>query len=292
MLIFEKEQVKKATHLNRFTDFINEIAPLYEAIIPFDVIAIFPWDDIQKILSEYIITGLRELTDSAGQSPDVVLPDSIKGVYFCLADDARHFSIHGSLYYNEIDWAAQADYDYKGSNELFTQLSDALRSLSLSIEVTQDLLYLFAAFTLLKTLRKIDSIPDVANAAMTLGYSCGDILILGRFIDQAFHEQIEIVIDGEYENPSTAPVIAHEPTEPRGDLWHYMDSYSTDFIRNHGLTERFYKLGEAEAVRISEEFKSELILNQCPLCNAIKKTPRARFCLKCGEFTEPRVNPQ
>lgn len=292
MLIFENEQVKKATHLNRFIDFINEIAPLHNEEIPLDVVAIFPWDGIQKILGELIVTGLRDLTDSAGQSPNVVLPKIIKGVYFCLADDARHFSIHGSLYYNETDWSAEAEYDYADSNELFTQLSNALVSLSLDTQTTQDLLYMFTTFTLLKTLRKIDGIPDVANAAMTLGYCGGDILILGHFIDHEFNEHIEIVEDGEYENPSTAPVRIYKPTAPRGELWNYMSSNVMVFIEEHGLTERFYEFGETEAERIRDEFKSELILNQCPLCNAIKKTPRARFCLKCGEFTPPRVNIQ
>lgn len=54
-----------------------------------------------------------------------------------------------------------------------------------------------------------------------------------------------------------------------------------DFLQERGLLERFYALGEAEAERISDEFKNQLNLNRCPLCHAIKKTPRARLCLKC-----------
>lgn len=64
------------------------------------------------------------------------------------------------------------------------------------------------------------------------------------------------------------------------------------FIKEHGITERFFEFGETEAKQISDEFKSQLILNQCPLCNALKKTPRARLGLKCGEFTPPNVNIQ
>ena len=287
MLLFEKEQVKKATHLSRFMDFINEIVPLYEEEIPLYLIAFYPWDEIQKRLSELIITALRNFTDSDGQSPSVVLPKILKGVYFCLADDAQHFSIHGSLYYNEEDWSAGADYDYKDSTELFMQLSDELVSLQLDSKVIQDLLFMFAAFTLLKTLRTIDDIKDVANAAMALGYSDGDILTLGHFLDQQFNEHIEIVENGAYENPSTAPVEVYRPVAPRGDLWSYMKANFMAFIQEHGLLERFCELGETEAERISEEFKGQLNFNRCPLCHAIKKTPRARLCLKCGEFTPP-----
>lgn len=287
MLLFEKEQVKNAINLSCFMDFMNEIEPLYHEEIPLPLIALFPWNDIQKILSDFIVTGLSNLTDAHGQSPSVVLPQIIKGVYFCLAEDARHFTIHGSLYYDEVDWAAGTDYDYKPCTELFTQLSDALASLQMSSETIQDLLYLFAAFTLLKTLKKVDSIPDVANAAMALGYCDGDILILGHFIDQQFSEQIKIIEDGQYENPSTQPVQVYKPVAPRGDLWYYMRTYCMGFIEEHELTERFLEFGETEAKRISDEFKSQLSLNQCPLCNALKKTPRARLCLKCGEFTPP-----
>lgn len=287
MLLFEKEQAKKATHLSRFMDFINEIVPMYEGEIPLELIAFYPWDQIQKILSELIITGLHNFTDSAGQPPGVVLPKIIKGVYFCLADDARHFSIYGSLYYNEEDWAASTDYEYVNSTELFMQLSDGLASLQLDSKIIPDLLYMFAAFTLLKTLRPIDGIQVVANAAMALGYSDGDILTLGHFIDQQFNECIEIVENGAYGNPSRKPVEVYRPVAPRGELWDYMRTNCMAFIQEHGLLERFSELGETEAERISDEFKGQLNFNWCPLCNAIKKTPRARLCLKCGEFTPP-----
>jgi hypothetical protein len=287
MMIFEKEQVKEATHLSRFMDFINEIVPLYEEEIPLYLIAFFPWDEIQKRLRELIITALRNFTDSAGQSPSVALPKILKGVYFCLADDARHFSAHGSFYYNEEDWAASADYSYQDSAELFMQLSDDLASLQLDAEVIRDLLFMFAAFTLLKTLRTINNIKDVANAAMALGYSDGDILILGHFLDQQFNEHIEIVENGAYENPSTAPVEVYIPVAPRGELWNYMKDNFTAFLQEHGFLKRFCELGETEAERIRDEFKSQLNFNRCPLCNALKRTPRARLCIKCGEFTPP-----
>ncbi|MDR3503635.1 MAG: hypothetical protein P4L79_13745 [Legionella sp.] len=58
-----------------------------------------------------------------------------------LADDAQHFSIHGSLYYNEEDWTAGADYDYKDPTELFMRLSEELVSLQLDSKIIQDLLY-------------------------------------------------------------------------------------------------------------------------------------------------------
>ena len=280
--MFEKEQVKKAVRLTHFMDFINKISPFYDDI-PLDVLGLFPWNDDQETLGHYIENGLKNLADDFGQPPSTI----IKGVYFCLADDARHFSIHGSLYYNEADWAANTYYNYNIDIELFSNLSDELTLLQLDSEVIQDLLYLFSAFTLLKTLNTIDNIPYIANTTMALGYCDGDELILGYFLNQNFIEHIEIIENGEYENPSAAPVIVREPLAPRGDLWMYMFYNCMSFMETHELTGRFYKFGEEEAERICDTFKNQLTLNHCPLCDAIRKTPRARLCLKCGEFTPP-----
>ncbi len=97
--------------------------------IPIEIIASLPWHEFQKILQDYVISGLNNLTDSASRPPDYILPKTLKGIFFCLADDAQHFTIHGSLYYDEIDWTAEADYDYKTHTELFSQLSQDLNIL-------------------------------------------------------------------------------------------------------------------------------------------------------------------
>lgn len=109
-------------------------------------------------------------------------------------------------------------------------------------------------------------------------------------INQHVIEHIEINDNVEYIHSSTAPIIVEKRVEPCGDLYFYMRHYCMSFIKEHGLTERFYAFGEKEAERISKTFGSQLFLNICPLCSAIKKTPRARLCLKCGEFTPPIEN--
>jgi hypothetical protein len=86
---------------------------------------------------------------------------------------------------------------------------------------------------------------------------------------------------------STAPVQVSKPTAPCGDLWEYLKFNYAKFLQEQGLFERFLEFGETEAQRISECFKDLLFINECPLCGNIKKTPRARLCLKCGDFTFP-----
>lgn len=82
MLLFTNEQVKKALTLTHFIDFITEIAPLYDEEIPLNVVALFPWDAIQKILHEFIILGLNNLTDSDSQTPNPPYPNSSRVFIF------------------------------------------------------------------------------------------------------------------------------------------------------------------------------------------------------------------
>jgi hypothetical protein len=226
------------------------------------------------------------MKDNSGQFLSASCLEMLKGVHFCLADDARHFSLHGSIYYNEEDWAANADYGYSDDMNLLTELSDELIAMKLDPQLVQDIVYIFTAFVLLKTLRTSNnSMQAIANVGLALSYCDGDYLILGDFVNHLFRENIKII--SEYENPSTAPVRVSKPTAPCGDLWEYLKFNYAKFLQEQGLIERFLEFGEAEAQRISECFKDQLFINECPICGNIKKTPRARLCLKCGDFTFP-----
>jgi hypothetical protein len=289
MQLFKEDNIKKALRLTNFIDFLDETKLFYGQKNLLECIRLLPWQERQNELGNFIITGLNNLKNDCGQPIDMVLNEKTKGIYFCLAGDASDLSIHASLYSNETDWAANAKYYNPINTTVFEKLSTKLGEIFLKSDVTQEILYSFAAFTLLKTLKTINNLQFLANATIVLGYSDGDELILGQYLNQQFIENIELIEDGKYENSSTAPIISHESLSLRGELWDYMLINCMPFIKKHGLTERFYKFGEEEARQIKEVFKNQLWLNQCPLCDAIKKTPQARLCLKCGEFTMPAV---
>ncbi len=52
-----------------------------------------------------------------------------------------------------------------------------------------------------------------------MGYSDGDELIFGHFSNGTFIKNIQIIPNGDYKSPSTAPEIVLPPTEPRGAVW-------------------------------------------------------------------------
>lgn len=292
MELFKKTEIQALTRsCEHFMDFINEVAPFYKhdkaKDLPLDLIKLLPWDDFQKIHSEYISVGLNNLKQLPNLSPEDKELKTINGVFFCLADDAMHFSIHGSYYYNEIDWSANATYFFQDDSELYKQISDILISQKIDNVMREDILYLFSVFTILKILRSIQHVPDIANAGVTLGYSDGDMLVFGQFINQTFHEDIDLVEDDYIDKPSTAPEYVPKLTAARGNLWDYLRSYHLCFIQRQGLEDRFWQLGEEEAERIYAEYKNEIFVNQCPHCGNIKKTSQGKLCLRCKVSSIP-----
>lgn len=285
MKLFEKAQVKKATKHNYFMEFIHEITPFLEEAIPLNTLDLIDWKKSQEILNDFIIWGLSNLQNSANKSP-ISFSKPIKGVYFCLADDAANFSIHGSFYSNESEWAANADFYTRDDFDLFSHLSDKLFFLKMEPQLVENVLFLFTAFTLLKTLNETQDIPDIANAYMALGFCSGDELGLGQFSNKKFIEHIEIVEDGYYPNPSTAPAVIKKTIE-KGDFWFYLRRFHEPFLNEYGLMEQLQESGEKEAFRISKMFADILNLNYCSICGTLKKTPKARLCLTCKKFTGP-----
>lgn len=49
------------------------------------------------------------------------------------------------------------------------------------------------------------------------------------------------------------------------------------------------KYPQKSASELKEELGLDLVINRCRSCGAIKRTPEARQCLKCGEFTDPNI---
>lgn len=303
--IFKNEQVKLLLSQENFLDFFNQINPLIGNRIELNKISLCPWNDYQEQFLSFIVTALTNPIPSQDELQDSILP-KLKGVYFCLGDDGRYFSIHGSLYYNEIDWAANADFDFTSAKEddflqylseeltpFLQQHPKALLNSSADTQPLTDLIYLFSAFTILKAMETINNNPYIANASIAMGYSDGgDELIFGHFSNGKFIKNIQIVPDGHYETPSSAPTVVIEPIEPRGPLWKYLQHNYSKLIKGLGLMEQFIKCGEDEAERISKVFQDYLVINRCSRCQFIKKTPRARLCLNCGEFLPPDDNIQ
>lgn len=75
----------------------------------------------------------------------------------------------------------------------------------------------------------------------------------------------------------------------RGILWEYINHNYHQILREKGLYEEFTFGGEPIARKLYEEFKGRMQLNHCPNCGNLKKTPKARQCLKCGEFHDPEL---
>nr|MBA2650775.1 hypothetical protein [Tatlockia sp.] len=299
--IFKDEQVKKFISHKHFLNFLVQINPFIDHRIDLDKISLCPWDDYHKQFHDSIITSLNNssIISDARQGNNITLLPKIKGVYFCLGDDGLYFSIHGSQYFNETDWAANADFDFDDGNRegnllqlLSYELATALKLDPKSIvnsppEPITDLTYLFSAFTILKTMENIKDNPYLANAGIAMGYSDGDELIFGHFSNGTFIKNIQIIPNGDYKSPSTAPEIVLPPTEPRGAVWEYLRDYYLNFIKDQDLMDQFVRYGEKEAERICKTFEEHLVINRCPLCQSPKKTPRARLCLNCGIFTDP-----
>jgi hypothetical protein len=125
----------------------------------------------------------------------------------------------------------------------------------------------------------------MANAVIAFGYSDGDELILGHFNNGKFIQNIKVIENGYYANPSTAPVIEYE-VKDRGILWDYLRSNYSQLLKELELWDHLSQGDEEEATKIAHEFADLIFLNYCQLCGNIKKTPRARYCLKCDNFTE------
>ena len=79
----------------------------------------FPWDHYQKMLCNEILRSLNNLKPNSNLP--VIPKEGLRGVYFCLGDDGYHFSIAGSLYFDEIDWAANADFYHKDNLDKYVQ---------------------------------------------------------------------------------------------------------------------------------------------------------------------------
>ena len=75
------------------------------------------------------------------------------------------------------------------------------------------------------------------------------------------------------------------------DLWFYLNQYYSQTMINLGIYNEFYdKLkyeSESDILKLITKYSNEIFLNYCPNCGNLKKTPKARQCLKCMKFIDP-----
>ena len=247
------------------------------------------WDE-QIYLSEiYLPKAIESLkkTDSVGrQGPPK--EGQIKGIYFCLHDDVTDLCLAGSLYFDEEDWAANADYYPDEIN-----LSDQIRNLRVHLDDLLDdvldnqyiefLVYsylVYACFFIFPTLNVGKFFTEVGVA---IGYSDGDEIGVGSFKDGLFTPDITDIQTIGYSKPSSVVPVIVSDFLPRGPLWEY--TYRP-FLSQKGLMDSFGFDGEGGAQKISQMFQKDIYINTCHLCGHIKKTPRARLCLACGNFAD------
>lgn len=288
MNIFNDSLIKGAMSLNAFKDFIKKI--ICSGKLDISKALDLPWEDYQASLSDSVLQSLNNFKKTKGQISDTFISsEGLKGIYFSLGDDGLSLSIGGSLYYNESDWAANADfYPEKSENidRLFLLISKNLILFRLDKKTISELLYLFSAFTINKTMQLAENITEIANAGIVLGYSDGDELILGHFVKNKFIANLSVVENGDYEKPSTVEFFKETSFEPRGPIWSYLHSNYRRLIEEKGLGELFNHGGEVEAEKLSKEFETIFFINRCKKCGSIKKTPKANLCLYCGDFSK------
>ena len=289
MNIFQEKMVRDAMSHPNFTACLKAIHNA--SSLDFDELSAFPWDHYQKKLSALISASFNDFKNMQSTTTPITFipPEGLKGIYFCLGDDGCSLVIAGSLYFNETDWAANADFDLD-TDEITQTLNNLLKQLtvfSLNANQISELMYLFMAFTINKALKMVQSILEIAHAGIVVGYSDGDELILGYFAENRFIEQISVVENGHYDSPSTFKEPFRIPFKPRGAIWDYLKLNYNSFIKEQGLEDQFTQDGEQAAKSISEKFKEHIFINQCKKCGTIKKRPKANLCLGCGDFSEP-----
>lgn len=79
------------------------------------------------------------------------------------------------------------------------------------------------------------------------------------------------------------------PDKPyRDNLWTHIHSFYSGLLKEKGLYEDFINRYTYKKSPYTEYIeKCGIHLNYCPNCGNLKKTPKARQCLKCMEFHDP-----
>ncbi|MBY0273411.1 MAG: hypothetical protein K2X02_08435 [Alphaproteobacteria bacterium] len=261
-----------------------------------------PWQEYYEILARYIEETIDSLPNTRTVDNTKEFPsEGLVGLYFCIGDDGRSFCLCGSLYFDEEDWAAQADYypEHECLEKIYIKLRDQVEDLLyieedkrylLSEEKIEELFFSFSAYLIFNCMKNVSNKQPISNTGIALGYSHGNEIILGNFSKGIFLPNIKYVDDVGYTKPPREfPTLITKIVE-RGPIWDYVHFNYGDLLKEENLLDKFYAFGEVAAKEIVDEMGSKIFVNYCRKCGNIKKTPRARLCLQCGDFVEDVPN--
>ena len=161
------------------------------------------WDEKASMIIPEITKPLYQIKQWESCEFGVKVPnEGLKGIYFWIGDRDFLNSFQGSLYFNEDDWAANAHFS-PGECEtyyVFESVADSLDYLDISEDKIEEIMVSFSVYTILRALNKCLKIPEILNAAMVIGYSSGDELVLGEFIEGRFFQNLTLIDGGYYDN--------------------------------------------------------------------------------------------
>ena len=250
------------------------------------------WEEHINTSRTYLQNALNSLERTISlETKEPPPPESLKGVYFCLEDDARALTIAGSMYFDEEDWAANADF-YSDDCELCDRITNLRKQLDNALgEIIEEkhieyLIFSYLAYLCYNFLPSLHLSKVLKNSGIAIGYSDGDEITIGSFYNGTFVPNlVDVEIVG-YSKPSSVTEPAKLEFASRGPLWEYLFWNYKDVISEAGLLDQFYIGGEEGAKQIGQSLQNKIYINACQKCGHIKKTPRARLCLGCGDFVE------
>jgi hypothetical protein len=189
MFFFENKNLEKGIQQTKFVECLKNTMNMQDG----NNVLKLPWDNYQKILSDSIeksLDGFKTCTSSH----DIPL-EGLKGNFCWLVNNGSFHSLGGSLYFNEEDLAANAEFDPEGKNthfELFKEIVKNLKEEKINEKEIEQINSIFSCFTIYKTIENIKVSNEIANAGIAVGYSDGPEVILGYFKNKEFISDFKI----------------------------------------------------------------------------------------------------
>jgi len=203
MEIFKDKKIQEIIYANSLIDNLKNIPFLTQEELK--KLMGLPWRKYSKTMGKILHNYFKNFKSTLGFDTNSHIPkEGVKGVYICLGGDARNLFVAGSLYFNEEDWAANADFypdtAYDKSSFLW-DVAEELEDCGLAQNSIDNLLCILIAFSTIDILKQAKKIKEISNASIVMGYSDGDEVILGNLKNGIFKEYLKVISD--YATPSS-----------------------------------------------------------------------------------------